>query len=49
MSASGQVDKDYVGNPFKLLESRPGFVDIRKQRKDFAAWAETGARGPSKS
>ncbi len=48
MSGSGQVDKDYVGNPFKFLESRPGFINIRKQRKDFAAWAETGAV-PSKS
>ncbi|KAK8019772.1 transmembrane protein 32 [Apiospora arundinis] len=39
-SSSGEVDKDYVGNPFKLLESRPGFVDIRKQRKEFAEWVK---------
>ncbi|CZR61156.1 related to protein MSH5 [Phialocephala subalpina] len=38
----GQVDKDYVGNPFRVLESRPGFVDIRKQRKEFAAWVREG-------
>ncbi|KAF8867219.1 hypothetical protein BDZ45DRAFT_667191 [Acephala macrosclerotiorum] len=38
----GQVDKDYMGNPFKVLESRPGFVDIRKQRKEFAAWVREG-------
>ncbi|KAK0104514.1 hypothetical protein ONS95_004803 [Cadophora gregata] len=38
----GEVDKDYVGNPFRLLESRPGFVDIRKQRKEFAAWVRDG-------
>ncbi len=41
-SSDGEVDKDYVGNPFKLLESRPGFVDIRKQRKEFAAWVREG-------
>jgi hypothetical protein len=34
----GKLDKDYIGNPFKVLESRPGFVDIRKQRKEFAGW-----------
>ncbi|KAI1244090.1 hypothetical protein MGN70_013959 [Eutypa lata] len=37
---SGEVEKDYVGNPFRLLESRPGFVDIRKQRKEFEEWAK---------
>ncbi|KAI3331790.1 magnesium transporter [Xylariaceae sp. AK1471] len=39
-NSSGEVDKDYVGNPFRLLESRPGFVDIRKQRKGFTAWVK---------
>ncbi|XXG99070.1 hypothetical protein Hte_005404 [Hypoxylon texense] len=39
-NSSGEVDKDYVGNPFRLLESRPGFVDIRKQRKEFAEWVK---------
>ncbi|KAK8042032.1 hypothetical protein PG993_006555 [Apiospora rasikravindrae] len=39
-NSSGEVDKDFVGNPFKLLESRPGFVDIRKQRKEFAEWVK---------
>lgn len=39
-NSSGEVEKDYVGNPFRLLESRPGFVDIRKQRKEFAEWAK---------
>ncbi|PBP18638.1 mismatch repair protein 5 [Diplocarpon rosae] len=38
-SGDGDLDKDYVGNPFKLLESRPGFVDIRMQRREFAAWS----------
>ncbi|KAI1373620.1 magnesium transporter [Hypoxylon crocopeplum] len=41
LNSSGGVEKDYVGNPFQLLESRPGFVDIRKQRKEFAEWAKT--------
>ncbi|KAI2466391.1 magnesium transporter [Annulohypoxylon bovei var. microspora] len=40
LDSSGEVEKDYVGNPFRLLESRPGFVDIRKQRKEFAAWVK---------
>jgi hypothetical protein len=38
MNAEGEVSKDYVGNPFKMLETRPGFVDIRRQRKEFAEW-----------
>jgi membrane magnesium transporter 1 len=40
-NANGEVAKEYVGNPFKLLETRPGFVDIRKQRKEFAEWVKT--------
>ncbi|KAF6814990.1 transmembrane protein 32 [Colletotrichum plurivorum] len=39
VDGSGEVVNDYVGNPFRVLESRPGFVDIRKQRRDFANWA----------
>jgi len=39
----GEVNKDYVGNPFKILETRPGFVDIRKQRKEFAEWVKSGS------
>jgi len=26
------------GNPFASLEERPGFLDIRGRRKDFAEW-----------
>ncbi|KAI0893926.1 magnesium transporter [Annulohypoxylon nitens] len=40
LNNNGEVEKDYVGNPFRLLESRPGFVDIRKQRKEFAEWVK---------
>ncbi|KAH8808298.1 magnesium transporter [Xylogone sp. PMI_703] len=42
MQSNGQVAKDYQGNPFKVLESRPGFIDIRKQRKEFAQWVRDG-------
>ncbi|KAL1843140.1 hypothetical protein VTJ49DRAFT_2890 [Mycothermus thermophilus] len=35
---SGKVDRDFMGNPFSVLESRPNFVDIRKQRREFAEW-----------
>jgi hypothetical protein len=42
MNSDGTVDKDYVGNPFRVLESRPGFIDIRKQRKEFAEWVREG-------
>jgi len=39
-NSSGEVDKAYIGNPYRLLESRPGFVDIRKQRQEFADWVK---------
>lgn len=42
MSGDGTVAKDYIGNPFRALESRPGFVDIRRQRKEFAEWVREG-------
>lgn len=31
-----------VGNPFRMLETRPGFVDIRRQRADFSQWVKGG-------
>jgi hypothetical protein len=39
---SGVVDRDYMGNPFSVFESRPNFVDIRKQRKEFSEWVQKG-------
>ncbi|KAJ9157770.1 hypothetical protein NKR23_g96 [Pleurostoma richardsiae] len=42
LKSSGEVERDYVGNPFRILETRPGFVDIRKQRKEFAEWVKAG-------
>ncbi|RDW72001.1 hypothetical protein BP5796_08035 [Coleophoma crateriformis] len=44
IGGDGEVDKYYVGNPFRVLESRPGFVDIRKQRSEFAAWVREGGQ-----
>lgn len=44
LNGDGEVAKDFVGNPFRLLESRPGFVDIRKQRREFAAWVREGGK-----
>lgn len=40
LDGSGQVDKDFRGSPFGMLDSRPGFLDIRKQRLAFAKWAK---------
>ena len=31
------------GNPFAVLEERPGFLDIRKTREDFARWRKEGS------
>lgn len=44
LQSSGEVDKDFVGNPFRVLETRPGFVDIRSQRKEFAEWVRAGGK-----
>lgn len=46
MNGDGQLAKDYMGNPFRVLESRPGFVDIRKQRREFAEWVREGGGMP---
>ncbi len=45
VNGSGEVEKDFVGNPFHMLETRPGFVDIRKQRREFTAWAKGSGMG----
>lgn len=44
LKSSGEVEKDFVGNPFRVLEKRPGFVDIRSQRKEFAEWMRAGEK-----
>lgn len=35
------------GNPYANLEERPGFVDIRAKRKEFAEWVKDGGAGSS--
>lgn len=40
VDSSGEVEKDYLGSPFSYLETRPNFVDIRKQRREFAEWVK---------
>jgi len=42
LDSDGEVIREYVGNPFRMLETRPGFVDIRKQRREFAEWVRNG-------
>ncbi|CAP65006.1 uncharacterized protein PODANS_1_13950 [Podospora anserina S mat+] len=37
---NGQVNRDYLGNPFAYIEGRPNFVDIRKQRNEFTEWVK---------
>ncbi|KAK3708863.1 hypothetical protein LTR37_011193 [Vermiconidia calcicola] len=32
------------GNPYAMLEERPGFLDIRGQRKEFANWMKEGSK-----
>lgn len=44
LRSNGEVEKDFVGNPFRVLETRPGFVDIRTQRKEFAEWVRAGGK-----
>ncbi|RKF78022.1 putative transmembrane protein 32 protein [Golovinomyces cichoracearum] len=40
VNSDGLLAKDTFSNPFKALENRPGFVDIRKQRREFLEWAK---------
>jgi hypothetical protein len=42
VDANGSVAKDYMGNPFKVLETRPSFLNIRQQRAEFADWIREG-------
>ena len=42
---TGEVERDFVGNPFRFLETRPGFVDIRKQRREFTEWVVSSGGG----
>ncbi|CAK7275293.1 hypothetical protein SEPCBS57363_006607 [Sporothrix epigloea] len=42
-NADGEPSRGYTGNPFRYLETRPGFVDIRRQRKTFGDWVRDGS------
>lgn len=43
LDSNGEVEKDFRGNPFGYLETRPGFANIRKQRREFLA-QHTGSK-----
>jgi hypothetical protein len=45
---AGQIEKDGAPNPFRGLEERVGFMDIRAERKEFSDWARQ-QNGVSKS
>lgn len=42
VAGRGVSGNGYTSNPFDILESRPSFVDIRKQRQAFADWVKGG-------
>jgi membrane magnesium transporter 1 len=42
MDNEGEVNRDYIGNPFRNLDTKPGFVDVRKQRREFTEWVKSG-------
>lgn len=40
---AGNVEKaGGAANPFRVLEDRPNFLDIRAKRREFAEWARDG-------
>ncbi|RJE19957.1 hypothetical protein PHISCL_07697 [Aspergillus sclerotialis] len=43
---AGQIEKEGgARNPYRRLEERPGFIDIRAKRKEFADWVRTADGG----
>jgi membrane magnesium transporter 1 len=46
---AGQIEKKggKEGNPFRGLEERVGFMDIRKERREFGEWARSNGGGKS--
>ena len=36
------LDSGFVENPYRALDERGGFVDIRARRREFAAWVREG-------
>lgn len=43
---AGKIEREGRPNPFRSLEDRVGFVDIRAQRKEFADWARQQSGAP---
>lgn len=43
---AGQVEREGKPNPFRGLEERVGFMDIRAQRVEFAKWAKQQGNAP---
>lgn len=40
---AGNIEKQGgAANPFRVLEERPNYLDIRAKRKEFAEWARDG-------
>jgi len=40
---AGNIEKEGgAANPFRALEDRPNYLDIRTKRKEFAEWARDG-------
>ena len=40
---AGGIEKEGgAQNPFRVLEDRPNYLDIRAKRKEFAEWARDG-------
>ncbi|KAG5990689.1 hypothetical protein E4U52_004347 [Claviceps spartinae] len=37
---SRRLDPNFLECPFTMLESRPAFLNIRRERREFARWAE---------
>ncbi|RMD43245.1 hypothetical protein DV735_g1885, partial [Chaetothyriales sp. CBS 134920] len=47
---AGQIEREGGPSPFAALEERPGFVDIRAKRKEFADWnGRVGQANPNKT
>lgn len=42
-------DAGFVSNPYKALDERVGFLDIRATRKEFAEWVREGGNAKIKS
>lgn len=40
---AGNIEKEGgAANPFRALEDRPNYLDVRAKRKEFAEWARDG-------